>query len=48
MVTEKKDHYTCPQCRFVYRDENLAKKCELWCKEHHTCNLEITKHAIKK
>ena len=28
-------------------DQEQAEKCEAWCKEHHSCNLEITASAIE-
>lgn len=50
MVLEikKDDHvvYQCKECGFNYPNEGLAKKCEAWCKEHNSCSIEITKHAI--
>ena len=39
--------YKCMKCGWLYKDEDLAKKCEKWCKKHKSCNLEIAKHAIK-
>jgi len=30
-----------------YQEKEWAEKCEAWCKEHKSCNLKITKHAIK-
>ncbi len=38
--------FVCPECGYMYREQNLADKCEAWCKEHNSCNLEITKHGI--
>jgi hypothetical protein len=38
--------YVCPECGLGYKDAEWAKKCASWCKEHHSCNLEITKHAV--
>lgn len=37
--------HICPECGFHYRDKAWAEKCEVWCKEHKSCNLEITAHA---
>ena len=45
---EKEKLYQCPECGFWYKEKEWAEKCETWCKEHKTCNLEIIKHAIKK
>ena len=50
MVKEiKKDNqtfYQCEECKFLYKDKNWAEKCQAWCKENNSCNLEITKHAV--
>lgn len=40
--------YICPECGLSYEDQELAKKCEAWCKEHNSCNLEITKYSVNK
>lgn len=40
--------YECEECRLQYKEREIAKKCESWCKKHHTCNTEIIKHAIRK
>lgn len=39
--------YQCEECGFHYLEEETAKKCETWCKEHQSCNLEITKNALE-
>lgn len=40
--------YTCGECGLSYKEKELVRKCEAWCKEHNSCNLEITKYAINK
>lgn len=40
--------YQCEECKFEYKEKVWAEKCEAWCKEHKSCNIEITNHAIKK
>lgn len=40
--------YQCKECKLFYKDKNLAEKCYRYCKTHHACSLEITKHAIKQ
>lgn len=40
--------FVCPECSFSYREVEWAKKCALWCKEHKSCNLEITKNAVEQ
>ena len=42
-----KNYYMCEECGFYYIDKSMAKKCQRWCKEHKSCNLEITSHAVK-
>ncbi len=40
--------YTCPECGLSYKDKDMAKKCEAWCKKYNSCNLEITKYSVNK
>ncbi len=47
MVIKVNSYWMCEECGLKYKDKNWAEKCEAWCKEHKSCNLEITKHAIK-
>lgn len=47
MKKNNKKLYKCPECGLQYEEKKWADKCEAWCKEHHTCNLEIIKHAVK-
>jgi hypothetical protein len=47
MVKRNKTLYVCEECKLQYREKYWAEKCEEWCKKHKSCNLEITKHAIK-
>ena len=44
---EDKKYYVCEACDMAYEDKDIAKKCEDWCNENHSCNLEIIKHAVK-
>lgn len=44
---EKLTRYQCEECGFSYENKELAEKCEAWCKEHKSCNLEITSYAIE-
>lgn len=37
--------YQCEVCGFHYERKERAEKCEAWCKERHSCNLEITANA---
>lgn len=37
--------YQCKECGLHYNDKTTAVKCEAWCKERKSCNLEITKHS---
>jgi len=40
--------FVCSECGFAYRNREWAQKCGAWCKEHKSCNLEITKHAVEQ
>ncbi|MBI3305430.1 hypothetical protein HYZ80_03870 [Candidatus Parcubacteria bacterium] len=39
--------YRCPVCGLEYREREWAEKCEAWCREHPSCNVEVIQHAIK-
>jgi len=41
------DVFECEVCRFHYEDEAKAEECEKWCREHKSCNLEITRFALE-
>ncbi|MDP3794862.1 MAG: hypothetical protein Q8R13_02965 [bacterium] len=43
---DNKELHQCEECGFRYEDKEWAEKCEAWCKEHQSCNIEITAHAI--
>lgn len=38
--------YQCEECGFNYIDKDWAEKCEAWCREHSSCNIEITSHGL--
>lgn len=39
--------YQCDECKLYYKEQEIALKCQAWCAEHKSCNLEIIKHAEK-
>ncbi|MEK6834740.1 MAG: hypothetical protein AABX61_00570 [Nanoarchaeota archaeon] len=39
--------YQCKKCKFYYKDKELAKECYEYCKAHKSCDLTITKNAVK-
>jgi hypothetical protein len=42
----KKEFYVCEACDFAYEDQATAKKCEDWCNEHHSCNMDIIQDGV--
>ena len=46
IIKNKKTYYICKECNFAYKDKKTAEKCEAWCREHHSCNMEIIKYAV--
>ena len=40
------EYYQCDECKMLYTTYKWAEKCEKWCREHGTCNVEIMKHAV--
>ena len=45
-VKGDKNHFRCEICDFYYLKESLAKKCEEFCKENNSCNLDIVQYAV--
>ena len=43
---ENGELYQCEECGFNYDEKEWAEKCEAWCREYKSCNLEITSHAV--
>lgn len=39
-------YYQCEECHLLYESKEFAEKCQAWCKEHKSCNLDITKYAV--
>ncbi len=40
--------YRCSECSLGYKEKKIAEKCQAWCKEHKSCNLDLIKYAIKE
>ena len=47
IIKNGKKTYQCDNCKLYFEDKEWADKCQAWCDEHHTCNVEITKHRIR-
>ncbi|HLC65656.1 MAG TPA: hypothetical protein VJI46_06055 [Candidatus Nanoarchaeia archaeon] len=46
-IKKGKKVFMCEECSMKYEDEPIAKKCEEWCRKHHSCNVEITRNAVE-
>lgn len=40
-------YFQCEECGFKYLEKEWAEKCEAWCKEHNSCNLEIIRNSVQ-
>jgi len=51
MVKEIKKNQTiyfeCEECSLLYKEKAWAIKCQKWCSQNKSCNLDIIKRAIK-
>jgi len=47
MVKEESGLFACGECGMKFKEKDLAKKCEDWCKKTHSCNIDIIQHAVK-
>ena len=43
----EKNKYECPVCGLHYYDEEIVKKCEAFCTEFKSCNIELIKHSVE-
>ena len=46
MEVNKRALYVCEACGFAYEQKEWAQKCQEWCEEHNSCNLDIIKHGV--
>ena len=44
---DSKIYYACEECGLKYTEKEIAEKCQAWCSEHKSCNLEIIQHNEK-
>jgi hypothetical protein len=44
---ESKKVFICSECGYEYEEKEWAIKCQNWCKENKSCNLNIIKHGKK-
>lgn len=42
----KQELYQCPACKLYYRDREIRDRCEAWCREHQSCNLDLVQYAV--
>lgn len=45
---ENRELYQCEECGLKHESKETAEKCQAWCKEHKSCNLDIIKYAVKE
>jgi len=46
VVSKGKTYYECEECNMFYKSKDVAQKCENFCRENKSCNIEIIKHAV--
>ncbi len=47
LIKKDKTYYLCDSCGFAYEERRLAAKCQAWCEMNNSCNMEITRRAVK-
>ena len=40
-----KTYYVYEECGFGYEEKEWVDKCQQWCSQNQSCNLEITAHS---
>lgn len=46
-MSGKNQLFQCPECGLHYRQQEIAKQCEEFCKAHNACSIEIMRHSIE-
>lgn len=46
VIQKKHEIYACEECGLIYAIQEIAKKCEAWCRAHKSCNLDIIKNVL--
>jgi hypothetical protein len=44
--SEGKTVFICEECGLAYEQKEWAEKCQQWCRENQSCNLEIIQHSV--
>jgi hypothetical protein len=48
MVKKVGGKFKCKECGLVYLEEQIAIRCEKFCKKNHGCDLDLIKHAVNE
>ncbi len=40
--------FACKECGLHYSDEVTAQECATWCKQHKSCNMDITALSVER
>ncbi|MDP3879013.1 MAG: hypothetical protein Q8Q07_01740 [Dehalococcoidales bacterium] len=46
LIKGDKTFYACEECGLAYEEREQAERCEAWCREYHSSNLEIIRQAV--
>lgn len=46
VVVRGERFYACGECGLIYTSRGLAEECEEWCREHGTCNVDLSRQSI--
>lgn len=47
VINQNKELYQCEECGLKYESKEIAEKCQAWCSEHKSCNLDLIKYSVK-
>ena len=48
MQNKQNKLFECKECNMLYKEKELAEKCENWCRKYKSCNLEFVKNHQSK
>lgn len=45
--TNSRNYFKCEECGLLYNVKAIAEKCQKWCAEYKSCNLDIIRHSVR-
>jgi len=41
------EYFLCFRCNLTYESQSLAKRCDTWCRDNDSCNVEVASQSLE-